>query len=131
MIICKLSAIVIDKLCPRTSGYRAHGEIIEIRLWSKRAARIAIVEGRIGGSPHHPPPSCTISQSSYPSFLFFQSCQSQRIVLAIMAPQLNTAQYILIKTLLKEGFETRIIASEASCSERAVQMHEIRGRLYS
>ena len=39
----------------------------------------------------------------------------------IMAPQLDAAQHILIKTLLKEGFETKLIASEASCSVRAVQ----------
>jgi len=38
-----------------------------------------------------------------------------------MAPQLNAAQYILINILLKEGFETKLIASEASCSARAVQ----------
>jgi len=33
-----------------------------------------------------------------------------------MAPPLNAAQHILIETLLKEGFETKLIASEASCS---------------
>jgi hypothetical protein len=38
-----------------------------------------------------------------------------------MAPQLNAAQHILIKNLLKEGFETKLIASEVSCSVRAVQ----------
>jgi hypothetical protein len=38
-----------------------------------------------------------------------------------MAPQLNAAQHILIKTLLKEGFETKLIATEASYSVRAVQ----------
>ena len=38
-----------------------------------------------------------------------------------MAPQLDAAQHILIETLLKEGFETKLIASEASCSMRAVQ----------
>jgi len=38
----------------------------------------------------------------------------------IMAPQLDAAQHILIKTLLKEGFETKLIASEALCSVRAV-----------
>ncbi len=39
----------------------------------------------------------------------------------IMVPQLDVAQHILIKTLLKEEFETKLIASEASCSMRAVQ----------
>jgi len=39
----------------------------------------------------------------------------------IMTPQLDTAQHILIKTLLKEEFETKLIASKASCSVRAVQ----------
>lgn len=38
-----------------------------------------------------------------------------------MAPQLAAAQRILIKTLLKEGFKTKLIASEASCSVCAVQ----------
>jgi hypothetical protein len=38
-----------------------------------------------------------------------------------MAPQLNAAQHILIKSLLKERFENKLIASEASCSVRAVQ----------
>jgi hypothetical protein len=33
-----------------------------------------------------------------------------------MAPQLNAAQQILIKSLLKQGFENKLIASEASCS---------------
>jgi len=33
-----------------------------------------------------------------------------------MALQLDAAQHILIKTLLKEGFETKLIALEASCS---------------
>src|SRR5437667_7395092 len=40
---------------------------------------------------------------------------------AIMAPQLDAAQRILIKTLLTEGFETKLIASKASCTVRAVQ----------
>jgi hypothetical protein len=38
-----------------------------------------------------------------------------------LAPQLDAAQHILINTLLKEGLETKLIASEASCSVRAVQ----------
>jgi len=38
-----------------------------------------------------------------------------------MAPQLDAAQHVLIKSLLKEKFETKLIASEASCSVRAVQ----------
>jgi hypothetical protein len=38
-----------------------------------------------------------------------------------MAPQLDAARHILIKTLLKEEFETKLIASKASCSVRAVQ----------
>jgi hypothetical protein len=52
-----------------------------------------------------------------PAFLF----SSQRFrVSQDHVPQLHTAQHILIKTLLKEGFETKLIASEASCSVRAV-----------
>jgi hypothetical protein len=38
-----------------------------------------------------------------------------------MAPQLDAAQHILIETLLNKGFEAELIASEASCSVRAVQ----------
>jgi hypothetical protein len=38
-----------------------------------------------------------------------------------MAPQLDAAKHILIKTLLKKGFDTKLIASVASCSVRAVQ----------
>jgi hypothetical protein len=38
-----------------------------------------------------------------------------------MAPQLDAAQHVLIKSLLKEKFETKLIALEASCSVRAVQ----------
>jgi hypothetical protein len=45
-----------------------------------------------------------------------------------MAPQLDAAQHILIKALLKEGFETKLIASEASCSVRAVQRIRLKSR---
>ncbi len=38
-----------------------------------------------------------------------------------MPPQLNAIQHILINALLKEGFDTKLIATEASCSVRAVQ----------
>jgi hypothetical protein len=38
-----------------------------------------------------------------------------------MAPQLDAAKHLLIETLLKQGFENKLIASEASCSVRAVQ----------
>ena len=40
---------------------------------------------------------------------------------AVMAPQLNAAQHNLINSLLKQGFETKLIAAEASCSSRAVE----------
>jgi transposase len=40
---------------------------------------------------------------------------------AAMAPQLDAAQRILIKTLLSQGFETQLIASKASCTVRTVQ----------
>jgi len=36
-------------------------------------------------------------------------------------PQLDAAQRILIRTLLTEGFKTKLIASKASCTVRAVQ----------
>lgn len=52
----------------------------------------------------------------------FPTCQSQRSVSStIMAPPLDDAQHILIETLLKQGFENKLIASKAKCSERAVQ----------
>jgi len=55
-------------------------------------------------------------------FLFSNPPKSAAFVSATtMAPQLDTAQHILIETLLNKGFETKLIASEASCSVRAVQ----------
>jgi hypothetical protein len=44
-----------------------------------------------------------------PSY-FSDPARASAFVSAIMAPQLNAAQHILIKTLLKEGFETKPIA---------------------
>jgi hypothetical protein len=38
-----------------------------------------------------------------------------------MAPQLDAAQRILIKTLLAQGFESQLIASNALCTVRTVQ----------
>ena len=38
-----------------------------------------------------------------------------------MAPHMDAAQHLLIKTLLMRGFETKLIASAVSCSVRAVQ----------
>jgi len=55
-------------------------------------------------------------------FLLFHPARVDALVLAtIMAPQLDDAQRILIRTLLTEGFETSLIASEASYTVRAVQ----------
>ena len=39
----------------------------------------------------------------------------------IIAPHLDAAQHLLIKELLIRGFETKLIASVASCGVRAVQ----------
>ena len=44
----------------------------------------------------------------------------------IMAPHLDAAQHLLIKTLLMRGYEPNLIASEASCSVRAVQRIRLR-----
>ena len=56
------------------------------------------------------------------SFLPFQPAESAVFGSATtMAPQLDTAKHILIETLLKQGFENKLIASEASCSVRTVQ----------
>jgi hypothetical protein len=63
-----------------------------------------------------PPPSFPILPSS-----FSNPARVSAFVSAIMAPQLSAAQHILIKSLLKEGFENKLIALEASCSVRAVQ----------
>jgi hypothetical protein len=46
-----------------------------------------------------------------------------------MAPHLNAAQHILINTLLNKGFETELIASQASCSARAVQRIRLKRQL--
>ncbi len=57
----------------------------------------------------------------FSSFLFSNLPASAVFVLATtMAPQLDTAKHILIETLLKQGFENKLIAPEASCSVRAV-----------
>jgi hypothetical protein len=48
---------------------------------------------------------------------------------ANMPPQLNVAQHILINTLLKEGFDTQLIATEALCSVRAVQRIRLKRQL--
>ena len=38
-----------------------------------------------------------------------------------MAPYIDAAQHLLIKTVLIRGFENKLIASAASCSVRTVQ----------
>jgi hypothetical protein len=70
-----------------------------------------------GGSPYY---SALSTLLSFPSF-FSNPARISAFVSAIIAPQLNTTQHILIKSLLKQGFENKLIASEASCSVRAVQ----------
>jgi hypothetical protein len=53
---------------------------------------------------------------------FFNPPESAVFVSATtMAPQLDAAKHLLIETLLKQGFENKLIASEASCNVRAVQ----------
>jgi len=42
---------------------------------------------------------------------------------------MNAAQHILINALLKEGFDTNLIATEASCSVRAVQRIRLKRQL--
>jgi hypothetical protein len=56
------------------------------------------------------------------SFFFFSNPpESAAFVLTTtIAPQLDAAQHILIKTLLNKGVENELIASEALCSVRAV-----------
>jgi hypothetical protein len=61
-------------------------------------------KGRIGGN-----------------LFFLPLCQPAFVSATTMAPQLDAAQHILIESLLNKGFETKLIASEASCSVRAVQ----------
>ncbi len=84
----------------------------------------------------HPCPGCTWTYPSLPlqkqnwlatvSTIFLRhsspallSCHP--ILSANMAPQLNAAQHVLINALLKERFETKLIATKASCTVRAVQ----------
>ena len=60
--------------------------------------------------------------TSHSPFLFSNLLESAAFVSSTtMAPQLDAAQHILIETLLKEEFETKLIALKASCSVRAVQ----------
>jgi hypothetical protein len=75
-----------------------------------------------GCTPKVPLPIVICLPSLLAFFLFFQHAGVSAFVSAtIMAPQLDAAQHILIETLLKEGFKTKLIASKASCSVRAVQ----------
>jgi hypothetical protein len=56
------------------------------------------------------------------SFLPFQPARVSRFRSATtIVPPLDDTTYILIGTLLKQGFENKLIASEASCSVRTVQ----------
>jgi hypothetical protein len=69
--------------------------------------RRVLIKGRIGGDLF---------------FLFSNPPESAAFVSSTtMAPQLDVAQHIIIETLLKEGFETKLIASEASCNIRAIR----------
>ena len=62
------------------------------------------------------PPRAETELAVYPSILPFSFSRVSAFMSVIMAPQLNTAQHILIENLLKARFETKLIASEASCS---------------
>jgi hypothetical protein len=55
------------------------------------------------------------------SFLLFQPRQSQLFQVSDHGAAHECCTAYLIKTLLKQGFETKLIATEASCSMRAVQ----------
>jgi hypothetical protein len=43
---------------------------------------------------------------------FSNPARVSAFVSAIMAPQLNAAQHLLIETLLSEGFDTKLLATE-------------------
>jgi hypothetical protein len=62
-----------------------------------------------------------ISSLYLPFSSFPNSARVSALCQPAIAPQLDAAQHILIKSLLKQKFETKLIASEASCSMRAVQ----------
>jgi hypothetical protein len=47
-----------------------------------------------------------------------------------MAPPLDVTTHILIETLLKQGLENKLIASEASCSVRTVQRIRLKGQQF-
>lgn len=42
-----------------------------------------------------------------------------------MAPQLDIARRVMIKTMLRQGFETKLIASKALCTVRTVQRIDV------
>jgi hypothetical protein len=79
-----------------------------------------MVSARCRPNCDHPPPLFPILLPPLPSPLV-----SAFVAATIMAPQLDAAQRILIRTLLTEGFETSLIASKASCSLRAVQRNRL------
>jgi hypothetical protein len=62
-----------------------------------------------------------VSHHPYSSSFSTPARVSASVSATIIAPQLDAARHFLIDTLLKEGFETKLIASEASCSVHTVQ----------
>jgi hypothetical protein len=85
-------------------------------LISHSAPEVLIRRQESAGA-YHVQSNSTSSLLTPPVLPPFPPCQSQRFVSAtIMAPQLEAAQHLLIKALLKKVFETELIASEASCS---------------
>ena len=88
-----------------------------VQLWD--AAIEALLQTREGHTGYRGWPSIL------PSFLFSNPPESAAFVSSTtIAPQLDAAQHVLIETLLKEGFETKLIASEASCSVQRARRSE-------
>jgi hypothetical protein len=69
-----------------------------------------LTKGRIGGD----------LPFLLPSTIFHPARVSAFMSSAIIAPPLDTITYILIETLLDQGFENKLIALKAKCSKRTV-----------
>jgi hypothetical protein len=64
------------------------------------------------------PYSAILPRHSFPLPPFIRFFSRHRFLSSNMPPQLNAAQHILVNALLKERFETKLIATEASYSVR-------------
>ena len=93
---------------------RLRGQLVACVAWQLHVIGRYCKGGRIGGLSQDLP--------SYPSSSSSNPTKVSALMSAMIMPlQLDAVQHILIKRLLREGFETKLIASEALCTVRAVQ----------